>query len=64
MRKKLIGVSMLAVILAAAALLAQFGGRRGEDAAARHGWLSSLAEAKAQARRSGKPIMAVVRCVP
>jgi hypothetical protein len=64
MRKGLLGVLSLGLVLAAAALSAQLGGRREEDEATRHGWLSSLAEAKAQARRSGKPIMAVVRCVP
>lgn len=36
---------------------------RGEDAA-RHGWLSSLQEGKAQARKTGKPLMVVLRCVP
>jgi hypothetical protein len=39
------------------------GPRRGEDAA-RYGWLFSLEEGKAQARKSGKPLMVVVRCVP
>ena len=31
---------------------------------ARYGWLSSLEEGKAQARKAGKPLMVVVRCVP
>lgn len=36
---------------------------RGEDAS-RYGWLSSLEEGTAQARKTGKPIMLVFRCVP
>jgi hypothetical protein len=36
----------------------------GVPQAARYGWLSSLEEGKAQARKSGKPLMVVVRCVP
>jgi hypothetical protein len=39
--------------------------RRGDpQEAARYGWLWSLEEGKAQARKSGKPIMVVLRCVP
>jgi hypothetical protein len=49
------------VALTAASLPAQ---RRGEEQPARHGWLFSLAEGKAQARKSGKPLMVVLRCVP
>jgi hypothetical protein len=37
--------------------------RRG-DPSARYGWTFSLAEGKAQARKSGKPLMVVLRCVP
>jgi hypothetical protein len=37
---------------------------RGEASAARFGWLSSLAEGKAQARKTGKPLMVTIRCVP
>ena len=39
-------------------------GKRGEQDAVNNGWLFSLSEAKAQAKKTGKPIMAVVRCVP
>jgi hypothetical protein len=39
------------------------GGRFGPNAAA-YGWLSSLEEGKSQARRTGKPLMVVIRCVP
>ncbi|HMC63953.1 MAG TPA: hypothetical protein VKI65_03360 [Gemmataceae bacterium] len=45
-------------------LLAQFGGPRDWDPAAeKHGWLSNFEEAKARARKSGKPLMVVFRCV-
>ena len=40
------------------------GPRRGEVAAGRYGWLSSLEAGKVQARQSGKPLMVVIRCVP
>jgi hypothetical protein len=42
---------------------AQPKGGRGMDAS-KYGWLSSLEEGKAQARKSGKPLMVVLRCVP
>jgi hypothetical protein len=38
--------------------------RRGEPQAARYGWLPSLEVGQAQARRTGKPLMVVIRCVP
>jgi len=48
--------------LTAPAVSAQ--GRLPGDPAGRHGWLFSLEEGKAQARKSGKPIMVVLRCQP
>jgi hypothetical protein len=40
-------------------------GKRGRDQdAAKYGWLPSLAEGKAQAKKTGKPILVVLRCVP
>jgi hypothetical protein len=42
---------------------AQKGGRGGPNAFA-HGWLASLEEGKAQACKTGKLLMVVVRCVP
>jgi hypothetical protein len=30
----------------------------------RFGWLGSLSEGKAEARKTGKPLMVVIRCVP
>ena len=46
-----------------APLAAQF---RGDDdgKAAEYGWLSSLAAGKEQARKTGRPMMVVIRCVP
>jgi hypothetical protein len=40
--------------------------RRGEDQqeAGKNGWLYSLDEAKAEARKTGLPLMVVFRCVP
>jgi hypothetical protein len=52
------------VVLADTSLLAQPRGRRGDLQASRYGWLPTLAEGKAQAQKSGKPLMVVVRCVP
>ena len=43
---------------------AQLKGPKGKEAGAKNGWLSSLEEGKSQARRSGKPLMVVMRCVP
>jgi hypothetical protein len=36
----------------------------GRETGSRYGWLSSLEEGKTQARKSGKPLMVVLRCVP
>jgi hypothetical protein len=52
------------VALVNAPLLAQSREERGEEVAAKHGWLTSLEEGKAQARKSGKPLMVVFRCLP
>ena len=52
-------------LLALAAAPASAQGRRfDEPQAARYGWLPGLEEGKAQARRTGKPLMVVLRCVP
>jgi hypothetical protein len=40
------------------------GGRRGDQPAAQFGWHVSLQEGKTEARKAGKPLMVVVRCVP
>ena len=46
--------------LSDAPLAAQFKG----DASGKYGWVGSLTEGKAQAKKSGKPLMVVLRCVP
>jgi hypothetical protein len=43
---------------------APFRGTGGDGDAVKHGWLSSLEAGKAEARKSGKPLMVVLRCVP
>lgn len=59
--------------LLASAILVQHAGaqpprrereRGNEQEATRHGWLWSLEEGKAKAKKTGKPLMVVVRCVP
>jgi hypothetical protein len=37
---------------------------RGQREALEHGWLSNYRAAKDEAKRSGRPIMLVFRCVP
>ena len=39
-------------------------GRGGEAEAAKNGWHFSLAQGKALAAKTNKPLMVVVRCVP
>ena len=58
-----LGLSTLA--LSAEPALAQFkkGGTFG-DPAARFGWLPSRSAGKAEAKKTGKPMMVVLRCVP
>jgi hypothetical protein len=51
--------------LSAASLPAQpRGPRRGDWEAAQNGWLFNLEEGQARARKDGKPLMVVLRCVP
>jgi len=50
------------VVLAGSSVHAQQKGGKGGEA--KNGWLGSLSEGKAQAAKSGKPIMVVLRCVP
>ena len=61
-------ITLLAVgclVLAEAPVEAQPGGHGGENGdAARHGWRFDLDAGKAEARKSGKPLMVVLRCVP
>ena len=48
----------------AAAQAQRRGGRRGGVSAARFGWLSRLERGKAEAKKTGKPLMVVLRCEP
>jgi hypothetical protein len=50
--------------LAGGSLLAQRNPRGTEADAARNGWLFSLEAGKGEARKTGKPLMVVLRCVP
>jgi hypothetical protein len=53
------------VLVGHAPAWAQFKGKGGKgDPAAGYGWLSSLEQGKAEAHKSGKPLMVVIRCVP
>jgi hypothetical protein len=55
--------ALVLTALAAGSALAQRT-RGGDPDVARHGWLSNFEEAKLQARKTGKPLMVVLRCVP
>ena len=60
------GVAFAVMVLSVGPVHAQGKGPRGGDEreAVRNGWLFSLEEGKAQARKTGKPLMVVIRCVP
>jgi hypothetical protein len=54
-------LAFASLAVAAPALSAQPGD---DPPAGRHGWLGSLEAGKAEAKRTGKPLMVVLRCVP
>lgn len=63
MRTYFLGILCLAAIaLVPSTGLAQKGKVR--DEAARYGWQESLSGALKEAKRTGKPVMVVFRCVP
>jgi hypothetical protein len=62
--RALVGFTLGLVLVSASPALAQRGRGRGDAQASRYGWLGSLEAGKAEARRTGKPLMVVVRCVP
>jgi hypothetical protein len=62
MKSGMAGVLALGIVAAAQVPLGAQKGR--EVNGAQYGWLSSLEEGKAQARKTGKPLMVVIRCVP
>lgn len=51
------------LLLAGSLIHAQRRGRLGSGAS-RYGWRQSYSQAKAEAKKTGKPIMLVFRCVP
>jgi hypothetical protein len=57
-------LAMAAIGLAACAAPHAAAQPKGGPNGAAYGWLSSLEQGKAQARKSGKPLMVVIRCVP
>jgi hypothetical protein len=62
-------VGIVALVFAASTLASALAQRRGparEDGrqASQQHWLSSLDEGMAEARKTGKPLMVVIRCVP
>lgn len=60
-----VGLTLVCLAVASSPLEAQFRkGPRGEQEAARKGWIFSLDSGREQARKTGKPLMVVVRCVP
>lgn len=50
--------------LVAPALASAQPGRRGGESGFEYGWLASYEAGLAAARRSGKPLMVVFRCIP
>jgi hypothetical protein len=63
MNRGIFGLALGMVVLSVAPASAQLRPRRDQDAG-RYGWLPSLSTGKAQAQKSGKPLMVVLRCVP
>ena len=60
-----VGLALVCLAVAGSRSEAQFRkGPRGEQEAVRKGWNFSLESAREQARKTGKPLMVVVRCVP
>lgn len=62
MRTSFLGILCLVAALVPSTGLAQKGKSR--DDAARYGWQDSLTGAMKEAKRVGKPVMVVFRCVP
>lgn len=57
-------MASLGMILANVQMSHAHGDRRWRETAARYGWLTDYSKAKAEARKTGKPMMVVLRCVP
>ena len=60
-----VGLTLVCLAVMGSPLEAQFRkGPRGEQEAVRKGWVFSLESGREEARKTGKPLMVVVRCVP
>lgn len=57
-------VSLLMLTFAATAAAQPRGAVRDNRDGGQYGWLSSLTEGKAAARKAGKPLLVMLRCVP
>ena len=59
-------VALSLVVLTLSPVMAQRRGPRGGDQrdSGERGWLSSLDEGMFEARKTGKPLMVVIRCQP
>jgi hypothetical protein len=57
-------LALTGIALGTGPVLAQRGGRGGEQAAVRNGWVFSLSAGMQTAKRTTKPLMVVIRCVP
>lgn len=62
MKSGIVVLALGVVLSADAPVHAQVRGR--EQNGGKYGWISSLEEGKALARKTGKPLMVVLRCVP
>lgn len=56
--------AVLTALLVVGSASAQPGRRGGREEGAEYGWRSNYAAARAEAKRTGKPLMVVFRCVP
>jgi hypothetical protein len=63
MSSRVVALALAGLVLTEASAWAQRG-RSGEMEAARKGWIFSLSAGQQQARKTGKPLMVVIRCVP
>ena len=64
MRSLVPALALAALALTDSPVLAQRGRRGGEQDAFRNGWVFGLSRGKELARKTGKPLMVVLRCVP
>lgn len=63
MRNQVLGWVGITMLILCGSAVAQ-GGGRGQREARENGWLNNYQSARDEAKKSGKPIMLVFRCVP